>query len=80
MTALERLLSVAEVADLLGETPTYVQQQCRRQLWPHRRLARGRIAFTAEDYAGVLELCAQDVAAPDNPRMAFAPRSRKHIA
>lgn len=77
---LPHLYTVAEVARALGQTERYVKDRCRQRLWPHRRLARGQVGFTAEDYAAVLELAKADVAAPANPRVAWAPRSRRGAA
>jgi hypothetical protein len=77
---LQRLHSVAEVAEALGETERFVKDHCRAGLWPHRRGARGRISFTAEDYARVLELIAADVTTEQSPRLSFAPRSRRGAA
>lgn len=77
MSDLPRLHSAAEVAEALGVSEDYVKRQCRQQVWPHRRLSRGRVGFTAEDYARVLELVAADVTAGPEPRISFAPRSRR---
>lgn len=74
------LHNVAEVAEALGVTIHYVKDRCRRREWPHRRGPRGTPSFTAEDFAAVLELCKADVAAPANPRVAWAPRSRRGAA
>lgn len=69
------------VAAALGENPRYVQERCRRREWPHLRGARGRISFTAEQYARVLELIAQDPAAEtESARISFAPRSRRRAS
>lgn len=71
------LYSLPEVAAALGQTERYVQEKTRLREWPHRRLARGVVAFTAEDYAKVLELCASAPVEMPAPRLAFAPRSRR---
>lgn len=78
--SLQRLHSVEEVADAIGETPNYVKAKCRAREWPHRRGARGRVHFTTEDYARVLELIAADVTAEAPERLAFAPRSKRGAA
>lgn len=78
MTApLPALISVADVADALGETEHFVKQRCRRHEWPHRRLGRGRVAFTAADYLQILALIAEPVEASEPTGLAFAPRSRR---
>jgi hypothetical protein len=77
---LQRLHSAEEVAEAIGETPNYVKAKCRAKQWPHRRGARGRVSFTADDYARVLELIAADVTAQESPRLSFAPRSRRGAA
>ena len=78
--SLPRLHSVTEVAEALNETERYVKDQCRRNVWPHRRLARGRVAFTDDDYTRVLELIAADAESKPEPRVALAPRSRRGAA
>lgn len=55
---LPRLYTPAEVAQAMGQTAHYVEVQARHGGWPHRKVARGAIRFSAEDYAAVLELCA----------------------
>lgn len=77
MTPLEPLHSVDEIAGALGVTPYYVRQQCRRRLWPHRRLSRGQVGFTAADYAAVLELTSEPVAGDEPAGLSFAPKSRR---
>lgn len=79
---IQRLYTVAEVAEALGPSATerYVTQKCRTGGWPHRRLARGAIGFTAEDYAAVLDLIAAPTTAADAPRLSFAPRSRRRAS
>lgn len=79
MSELERLHTVAQVAEALGPdvTERYVLDQCRKGVWPHRRLARGRRAFTAADYAQILELVAAEPNSTEAPRLSFAPRSRR---
>jgi hypothetical protein len=79
MTApLPAVYSVADVAAALGETERFVSVKCRQRAWPHRRGSRGRVSFTADDYAQILELCsAPPAAAEDAPRWALAPRSRR---
>lgn len=75
---LEPLHTATEVAEALGVTPYFVRQQCRKHLWPHRRLTRGQVGFTAADYAQVLELTARPVATDEQQTgLAFAPRSRR---
>jgi prophage antirepressor-like protein len=77
---LEPLHTAADVAQALGQTERYVKDRCRRREWPHRRLARGEVGFTAEDYAKILELTAIPAEQEPNPRIAFAPRSRRGAA
>lgn len=81
MTApLPRNHAVAEVAEALGESEYYVRERCRRGEWPHRKGARGRPSFTAEDFAAILEIVKAEPSAPANPRVAWAPRSRRGAA
>lgn len=77
MTALPALHTAADVAAALGATDHYVKERCRRHEWPHRRMARGEVRFTADDYAQILELVSVAAAQPAEPRMSFAPRSRR---
>ena len=74
---IERLLSPAEVADLLGESERYVREKCRRQEWPHRRGSRGTPRFSVDDVAEIRDLIAVPVATAASPRISFAPRSRR---
>lgn len=74
---LQPLHSLEDVAAALGETPYFVKEKCRRREWPHIRGARGKPSFTAEQYAQILDLIAEPVAAEPQPRIAFAPRSRR---
>lgn len=81
MTApLPRVRSVEEVADALGETGRFVKDKCRAREWPHVKLGRGRIAFTDEQYARVLELIATPVEDTTPRGLSFAPRSRRGAA
>jgi len=76
--ALPQLHDVAAVARALGCSERYVSDKARRREWPHRRLARGHVAFTDDDYAAVLELVRAAVAPPPTvPRIALAPRSAR---
>lgn len=77
---IERLYSVAEVAEALRQTERYVLDKCRRREWPHRRLARGQVGFTEADYAAVLDLCSAPPAEPESPRLSFAPRARRRAS
>lgn len=77
---LEPLHTAAEVADALGVTEYFVKQQCRKHLWPHRRLSRGQVGFTTADYAEVLDLTASPVEKDEPTGLAFAPRSRRGAA
>lgn len=77
---IERLYTVAEVAEALGETERYVTEKCRLREWPHQKGSRGRPSFTEQDYATVLELRAVPVAAPEVPRLSFAPRARRRAS
>lgn len=72
---LQPLHSVADVADALGTTERYVKDKARSREWPHVRVARGEIKFTADDYARVLELMRVDVEPSAPARLALAPRS-----
>jgi hypothetical protein len=73
--------SVEEVAAALGETESFVQTKCRRREWPHLRGARGRVSFTAEQYAEILRLIAyQPPAERDTGRISFAPRSGRRAS
>lgn len=75
---LPHLRTVTDVAEALGQSENYVRTQCRKRLWPHRRLARGAVGFTDADYAQVLELiCAAPAEAEPQERFALAPRSRR---
>lgn len=75
--ALPRLHTVSDVAEALGQTERYVREKARLREWPHRRLARGAVAFSDDDYAAVLELCRVEASAPAAPRLALAPRSAR---
>lgn len=76
MTTLERLFTVAEVADALNVSERFVQDKCRRKAWPHRRLSRS-FAFTGQDYDAILELSAASTTVSEPTGLAFAPRSRR---
>lgn len=82
MTApLPAVYDIDEVAAALGESPGYVATKCRRSEWPHLKGARGRPKFTADQYARILELIAQDPAAEqETSRINFAPRSRRRAS
>jgi hypothetical protein len=77
MSDLPRLHSVAEVAEALGQPESFVMAKCRSKEWPHTRGSRGRVGFTDQHYAAVLELMSVQPADRPAPRMAFAPRSRR---
>lgn len=72
--------SVEDVAAALGEHASFVKGRCRRREWPHLRGARGRVSFTAEQYAEILQLCAQPPAERDTERINFAPRSGRRAS
>lgn len=78
--SLPRNHSAAEVAHALGESERYVLDKCRAREWPHRRGARGRATFTADDFARILELIAEPEAAPTPRGLAFAPRSGRRAS
>lgn len=78
--SLEPLHTVSDVANALGVTEYFVKQQCRKHLWPHRRLSRGQVGFTAADYAEVLDLTARPVEKDEPTGLAFAPRSVRRKA
>lgn len=81
MSTLEPTHSLEEVAAALGQTPRYVADKCRARLWPYRKGAYRQMRFTAADYAQILELIAQAPAVePEQPRMSFAPRSRRRAS
>lgn len=75
--SLRSLHTIADVAAALGQTERYVQEKTRQREWPHRRLARGEVRFTDDDYTQILDLIRAEpvVAAPQ--RLSFAPRSRR---
>lgn len=77
---LPRTFSTAEVAEALGEDESFVKRKCRLGDWPHRRGSRGRVSFTAEDYSRVLELIAAEAQPKPEPRLSFAPRSRRRAS
>lgn len=78
MTALPQLHTVEDVAAALGVTESFVKKQCRRREWPHRRPNRNALAFTADDFARILEITAAPVAELEPAKgLAFAPRSRR---
>jgi hypothetical protein len=77
---LPRLHTVEDVAAALRETPRYVREKARLREWPHRRLARGAVAFTDDDFAQVLELIKEAPAVAATPRLAFAPRSGRRAS
>jgi hypothetical protein len=76
-TQLPTLHTVTDVAAALGVTANYVREKCRLREWPHRRVARGEVRFSDDDYSRVLELCAAPVATSVPQRLSFAPRSRR---
>jgi hypothetical protein len=75
--SLASLHTVAQVAEALVQTERYVEERCRRREWPHRRLARGEVRFTDDDYAQILDLIRAEPVAPEPQRLSFAPRSRR---
>lgn len=76
--ALPPLHSVADVAQALGQTERYVKEKARLREWPHRRLARGVVAFSDDDYAAVLQLLRVEAEpASASPRLVLAPRSAR---
>lgn len=77
MTELPRNFTVAEVAEALTVPEHYVKTKCRRREWPHRKGSRGTPLFTAEDVAAIRELMAVPAESQPEPRIQFAPRSRR---
>jgi hypothetical protein len=77
--ALPRLFTSAEVAWALQVSESYVRQKARAREWPHRRGPRGTPLFSRDDVAQILELMKSPVVAPTEPRVSFAPKSRRRI-
>jgi hypothetical protein len=79
-SALPQPRRAAAVARALGCTERYVREKARLREWPHRRLARNEVRFSAGDYGAVLELIRVQPAVPMAPRLALAPRSARRLA
>jgi hypothetical protein len=81
MTApLPHLRTVAEVAEALGESQHFVKEKCRLKEWPHWRGSRGRVGFTDQHFAEIVELCSVEASAEPSTRFAFAPRSNRRAS
>lgn len=80
MHGLPQTYSVAQVAEATGQPESYVARKCRAGEWPHLRGSRGAVRFTAEQVARCLELMTVASAAPEAPRLSFAPRSRRRAS
>src|SRR5689334_17352074 len=59
---LPRLYTSAEVAEALGCSPWWVDEQARRRRFPYHKVAGGH-RFSADDYAVILRVCAVKVTA-----------------
>jgi hypothetical protein len=51
------IYSPQEIADLLVVSRETVLRKCRAGEWPHRRLTKQTIIFTADDLNAILEAC-----------------------
>jgi hypothetical protein len=74
----DTLWSATDVAQLLGVRPEYVRQRCAARAWPHLRLDSGRIRFTSDDVARILDGLtrpAQPAAAADDEQQPARPVS-----
>lgn len=54
---LPKTCGVAELAEALGWSESYVAAKARSGEWPHLRGARGSVRFTQEDVEEVVRLC-----------------------
>lgn len=77
---LPKLFTPVDVAKAMKQTAHYVEKQARHGGWPHHRVARGAIRFTAEDYAEVLRLCASKGATPQSGLTELSQVRRRHAA
>lgn len=56
-------LTDADVAEQIGKAREFVQDQCRRGIWPHHRFGKS-YRFTADDLAAIADLTKVTPAAP----------------